>query len=92
VEVWGFIWLMLVLKIPVVAMLWLVWWSVQQTPEPVADDEGDGGSGRPRLPHPHDGPRTPTVRPRGPHGEPAPPAPARTRTPARSRERVTPKR
>jgi hypothetical protein len=85
VEVWGFIWLMLVLKIPVAAMLWLVWWSVQP-PEPAADDEGDGGSGTPRAPHPHDGPRAPRprTRPRGPHGDPTPPAPPRSRTPARA--------
>jgi hypothetical protein len=90
VEVWGFIWLMLVLKIPVAALLWLVWWAVRQTPEPATEgDEGEGGSGRPLVPHPHGGPRLPPHRrPRGPHGDPQPPAPSRCRTPARSREPV----
>lgn len=89
-EVWGFIWLMLVLKIPVVALLWLVWWAAQRPPEPLAETEdGDGGSGQPLVPRPQPqgGPRAPR-RPRGPHGDPPPPAPPRTRTPARSRERV----
>ena len=91
-EVWGFIWLMLVLKIPVIALLWLVWWAVRQEPEPIADSEdGEGGSGRPRVPHPHDGPRYPQRRPRGPrgpHGDLPAPGPPRVRTPARARERV----
>ena len=53
---WGFIWMVVVLKIPVVALLWLCWWAIQAEPEPAADesnDGGDGGSGhspRPRRP------------------------------------------
>ena len=81
---------MVVLKIPIAALLWLVWWAVHQQPETVSDpDDGEGGSGRPKAPHPHGGPRTPRHRPRGPHGEPAPPAPPRTRTGVRSRRPVT---
>jgi hypothetical protein len=83
---WGFIWLMLVLKIPIAALLYIVWWAVHQDTEPDADaDGGDGGSkvyphgdgNRPALP------RKP--RPRGPHGGPAMPAPRRTRTPVTAR-------
>ncbi len=82
-EAWGFVWLMLVMKIPIAALLWLVWWAVRSQPEPDAEDGGDddGGIGRedphPRLPR---GPRR-----RGPHGDPVPPAPARTRVTGRDR-------
>ena len=71
-----FIYMMLVLKIPILALLWIVWWAVRATPE-IDVDEGDGGSRR--WPH---GPRPPHApRPRrGPHAEPPPPAPARTRS------------
>jgi hypothetical protein len=78
---WGFIWLMVVLKIPIAALLYIVWWAVRQdtNPDPGADN-GDGGTKvhphgdgeRPRLPKPK--------RPRGPHGDPSPPAPKRART------------
>ena len=85
-EAWGFIWLMVLLKIPIAALLWLVWWSVQATPEPEGADDEDGGigfvGGHPSTPLP------PAPRRRGPHGEPAPPAPLRTRrtgAPARDR-------
>ena len=77
---WTFIYLMLVLKIPIALLLWIVWWAVHQTPDeqPVAGD--DGGSRRPRHPR---GPLPRSPR-RGPHAEPAPPAPARTRTDRKS--------
>jgi hypothetical protein len=73
---WGFVWLMLALKIPIAMLLWLVWWAVKQTPEEA--EQPDGGSGGSRVPHP----RTPSPRPRrrGPHGDPTVPAPARMRT------------
>lgn len=83
-EVWGFIWLMIVLKIPVAALLYLVWWAVHQVPEPITDaDDGEGGIGRPHPHHPRTGPDRP--RRRGPHGDPAVPAPPRCRTPVRAR-------
>jgi hypothetical protein len=73
---WGFVWLMVILKIPIGGLLYIVWWAIRQEPEPVESD-GDGGGGSP-----HD--RGPRVRPpqpprRGPHGDPAPQTPARTR-------------
>ena len=84
-EVWGFLWVMLALKIPLAMLLWLVWYAVHATPEPLTEDSDDGGVGRPE---PHD-PRTgPNPRRRGPHGDPVVPAPPRTRTPARARDRV----
>ncbi|MDX6684825.1 MAG: hypothetical protein QOF26_2493 [Baekduia sp.] len=82
---WGLIWLMLVLKIPVAALLWIVWWAVHQEEEPETGADGDGGTKvrphghRPRPPRP---PRS-----RGPHGVPMPAAPRRVRTTiVRSRE------
>jgi hypothetical protein len=74
---WGFLWLMFALKIPIVALLWIVWWAIRAEPDPEQERKGgDGGSKRPRHPRrpfPHH-PR------RGPHGDPALPAPPRTRS------------
>jgi hypothetical protein len=79
VEIWTFIWLMVFLKIPVVALFLLVRWAVAQSPE--ESQEQDGGIGPPSRPlHPHH-PRSRLPRPprRGPHGGPAPVAPSRVR-------------
>ena len=45
-DAWTFIWLMVILKIPIVALFLIVRWAVRQTPE--AAPEEDGGIG-PRL-------------------------------------------
>jgi hypothetical protein len=85
---WGFIWLMFILKIPIVGLLWLVWWAIHQEVEP-AGSEDDGGARR----HPHKPPpRSPRPRHRGPHGAPLPPAPARIRTRAVARTPAAPHR
>lgn len=87
---WGFVWLMLVLKIPIGLLLWLVWWAIRQEPDDAGETQGgDGGSKvrevrDPRHPRPPF-PRTP--RHRGPHGDPLPASPPRTRTLATARER-----
>jgi hypothetical protein len=75
---WTFVYLMVALKIPLIGLFWIVWWAIHQTDaEPVEGDDG-GTKHPPPAPHPHGPlPRTPR---RGPHGDPAPPAPARTRT------------
>jgi hypothetical protein len=82
---WTFIWLMLLLKIPIGGMLWIVWWAIKKADdEPVVDsDPGDGGSKlrlrphrHPRSPRPH----SPLHPRRGPHAGARPPAPRRTRT------------
>jgi hypothetical protein len=75
VDTTTFIYMMLVLKIPIAALLWLVWWAIHATPEEV--ETGDGGSGD-RWPHGRRPPRPPLPR-RGAHAEPPPPAPARIR-------------
>jgi hypothetical protein len=76
---WTFIWLMLLLKIPIGGMLWIVWWAIHKTDEqPVVGGDEDGGS-KVRVPaHP----RTPRPRAprRGPHAGARPPAPSRTRS------------
>lgn len=86
---WGFLWLMVALKIPIGLLLWLVWWAIHATPEPGSDSsDGEGGTKvRERNPaHPPPVlPRSP--RSRGPHGAPLP-SPPRVRTVARSRLRV----
>ena len=70
------------LKVPLLALCWLVWWAIHQTDD-TAEDRDDGGSKRPHAPAPL--PRTPR---RGPHGDPAPLPPPRVRvTTARARER-----
>lgn len=79
-DTWTFIWLMLLLKIPIVGLLLLVRWAIMQTPEGEVQTDGEGGIGpraQPRNPHPH--PRLPHAPRRGPHADPAPPAPPRVR-------------
>ena len=74
---WGFLWLMVALKLPIAALIYLVWWAVKQTPEQEGATDDDGGVKRPYR-HPRKPfPRSPR---RGPHGEPAPAPPARVRT------------
>ncbi len=74
---WGFIWLMLALKLPLAALIYIVWWAIKQEPEDSAPDD-DGGIKRQHRPHPPQPfPRRPR---RGPHGDPAPSPPARVRT------------
>lgn len=77
---WTFIWLMVILKIPIVALFMIIRWAVRQTPE---NESGqDGGIGplpRPLHPH-HPRSRLPRSPRRGPHGTPSPGSPARVRT------------
>ncbi len=75
---WGFLWLMLALKLPIAALCYLVWWAIKQEPEE-AKGEDDGGIKRGR-PHPHPHKPFPRRPRRGPHGDPAPLPPARVRS------------
>jgi hypothetical protein len=81
------LWLALALKVPIVALLYLVWWAIKDPPVSMADD-GDGGSpDRDPGPHPRDRPPHPPRR--GPHGPPEPVAPARVRVvKPRTRRRI----
>jgi hypothetical protein len=81
---WAFIWMVVVLKIPIVALLWLVWWAVRAEPEPATDDSqgGHGGGGhspRPRRPRPSR---------RGDHALPTPQPPLRVRALAKRSDSV----
>ena len=74
---WGFVWLMLVLKIPIAMLLYIVWWAIKQSDaEEPAPEIGEGGTRKPMHPH---GPLPHAPR-RGPHGDPQPPAPERVRS------------
>ena len=71
------------LKVPLLALCWLVWWAIHQTDDSAEDGGGDGGLRRRHHPL---GPLPRRPR-RGPHGDPAPPSPPRVRTVTlRSRE------
>lgn len=79
VDTWTFIWLMVFLKIPIVALLLLVRWAVRAVPEPAPEESGGIGSDSRRPRHPR-----PTL-PRLPRRDPgcggcAPQSPPRTRT------------
>jgi len=87
VDAWTFVWLFLILKIPIVALFLLVRWAVREPSEITPNDDGGIGP-RSRPLHPHHprsiGPRRPGRGPitprRGPHGDPSPASPARVRT------------
>lgn len=62
---WTFFWLMVVLKLPIAALFYIVYWAVKQSDTDVLPDGGDGGV------KPHHPPRLPRhPRRRGPHGTP----------------------
>ena len=73
---WGVFWLAVILKIPIVALLTIVWWAVRNPPVPEVEPE-DGGGGSRRGPHPRGRPPHPPRR--GPHGDPLPVPPDRVR-------------
>jgi hypothetical protein len=83
VDAWTFIWLMVILKIPIVALFLLVRWAAREEPAMGSAADEDGGiSVDPRGPsHPsHPRPRLPRSPRRGPHrGLPRPASPARVR-------------
>jgi hypothetical protein len=71
------------LKIPILALGWIVWRAIHAVPETpegeFVEGDGSGGAGHPR-------PRKPRPPRRGPHGEPLPQPPARVRAVATDRE------
>ncbi len=73
-----FLFMMLALKVPIAALIWIVWWAIKQEPETAAEPGGDGGARRPAPRHPR--PPRPRRPRRGGHGDPPAPAPARVRS------------
>ena len=70
------LYLFVFLKLPIVALCWLVWWAVRQEPD-LAEDPAGGDGGTKHRPHPpRPLPRAPR---RGPHGDPTPAPPPRVR-------------
>ena len=84
---WGFLWLMLALKIPLAGLIWIVWWAIKQEPEDAGASREDDGGVKRSHPHPHARGPFPRSPRRGPHGDPAPLPPARVRT-VRARART----
>jgi hypothetical protein len=81
---WGMLWLFFVLKIPLLALCWLVWWAIHQEPETDEQTRDDGGARR----RPHPVPKLPRAPRRGPHGGQALPSPPRVRRPVHAKARV----
>lgn len=73
---WMFLWLMVALKVPICALLYLVWWA-SRSPDPT-DEHEDVPISRPGPDHPR--PRRPRPPRRGPHAEPPPRTPKRVRS------------
>jgi len=79
----AFIFLMVILKIPIAMLLYIVWYAIKSPPQPEPVAGEDGGTKRPLSPrprHPHPRPALPRNPRRGPHGAPAVPSPPRVRT------------
>jgi hypothetical protein len=86
----AFIFLMVILKIPIFMLLYIVWYAIKSPPQPEPVAGEDGGTKRPLSPrprHPHPRPALPRSPRRGPHGAPQVAAPARTRRPVVARAR-----
>jgi len=72
---WAVFWLAVVLKIPIFALLYIVWWAAREPPVPESGPGDSGGSDR----DPHRGPTLPRPTRRGPHGDRPASAPRRVR-------------
>src|SRR3954470_12869133 len=82
---WALFYMMVILKIPIIALLWLVWRAVKQEPEPAGGEAREHP--RPGPDHPPR-PRKPGPTRRGPHAEPPPVTPKRTRARGKRIERT----
>jgi hypothetical protein len=73
---WMFLWLMVALKVPICALLYIVWWS---TRAPEEADDGVSSDWSPYRPPDHPRPHRPPPPRRGPHAAPPPRPPSRVR-------------
>ncbi len=83
-------WLILVMKVPIAALLYIVWWAIREPPVP-EPDSGDGGAGSAPIPTPaciRHGPRAAGPTPGGRRARPAGPAPPAAAGACRSASRV----
>jgi hypothetical protein len=87
-ELGAIIWMFVILKIPVLAALYLIWYAVQ-APDPATDESDESGGGSDRAGGPR--PRMPRPPRRGPHGAPPAAPPRRVRTPTGRARRRTPR-
>lgn len=82
-DAWTFIWLMVFLKIPIVALFLIVRWAVRQTPDEATGQDGgigpENGPTHPSRPR-HPRARLPRAPRRGPHRDAPLIPPARVRT------------
>ena len=72
---WTFLWLILLLKIPIGGLLWIIWWAIhkadEEAPAGVPDEDGGTKVTRERRLHPRaPRPVRPRVPPRRPCGAP----------------------
>jgi hypothetical protein len=81
------IWLAVALKVPIVALLYLVWWAIKEPPAEWQEDSGGGAPDRDPGPHPRGRPPHPPRR--GRHGAPEPVSPTRVRAARRPARRRT---
>jgi hypothetical protein len=78
--VWYALWFLVILKIPVLYLMWVIWWAVKDPPDGQTGELAEGGGEDGGLGHPPDGRRRPSNRShRGPDRRPAP-RPVRPRT------------
>jgi hypothetical protein len=77
---WTFVYLMLILKIPIAMLLGIVWWAIRSTPETQSEPESTEGGGGSKTRHRHPRKPLPHHPRRGPHGDPLPLPPPRVRT------------
>ncbi len=87
-----FVWLALILKIPMLLGGLIVWWAIRSGPKVDGEEtshDDDGGNKPTREPRDDNSPRWP--RRGGPHNLPAPEPPARTRRKLRHFPKRAPK-
>ena len=72
---WPIFFLAVILKIPVAALLYLVWWAIRQTEQPADAPESEGDHGFHRWRGEPKRPRGPRRGPHAPDGRPLPACP-----------------